>query len=693
MFPFVRKLTLLVLLLIASQLYGQAWSGILAPARATDWSHAGVVGGIPSNTWTQCGSTLAAGSSAATINSAIAACGSNQYVSLAAGTYNLSAAITFAGKANVALRGAGANSTFLVFAASTSTSCGGYGGAICLGNAANTTYWGNYTDIGWSSGFAQGATTITLGSVAGISLNSTILVVNQCNDGRTGTTCTGTETDTGNLYNCGDLYATTPSGCSVNGQDAGNGTANRFQQEMFYVTNIAGNVVTLSHPLRHPNWRSGQTPQAWIFQPVQYEGLENLSIDMTADTTTSGVMMYSCFNCWVKGSRFVGTNYAGIYMQLGINNQVESNYGGVTTRAGGVDSFLVARTVVSDDLIQNNIYHQIKSLIIGEGPCNGDVIAYNFGLNDAYPAASALQQGIRPHSNGDTYNLSEGNVLMNIYWEDYHGTVNMETAYRNLLQGWYSNPAVPKNYQANPIMSDAFGRYQNVVANVLGTPTLNTVYQQISGVPTSANQVIYAIGLGNNGATPNIPSDPLGASTLMRWGNYDVVNTAVLECTAVSTPIAACLADERADAATTYPGLASPSTTFPASFYLSSRPSWYSNSIPFPAIGPDVSSGNVGVCSGTLNTTGHFSGEAALQNSQCTGTTLTTSAWGGHANAIPAMVCALNTMGMPVDGSGSVLAFDANACYAGSAPPPVSSAPAKTQFTGNITSSGTVAMK
>ena len=83
------------------------WTGVVDPSRASDWSRPGVLGGIPSGTWTQCGSTLASSSSAATINSAIAGCSANQYVQLGAGTFSLSAGIDFAAKSNVVLRGYG----------------------------------------------------------------------------------------------------------------------------------------------------------------------------------------------------------------------------------------------------------------------------------------------------------------------------------------------------------------------------------------------------------------------------------------------------------------------------------------------------------------------------------------------------------------------------------------------------------
>jgi len=126
-------LTLALLVGLSAKTYGQAWSGILSPARAIDWSsiNPGVVGGVPSASWTQCGATISpygsssAPSSAATINNVIAGCGANTFVQLAAGTFYLNSGIVM--KSNVALRGSGADRTSIVF--SGNNSCGGLYGA------------------------------------------------------------------------------------------------------------------------------------------------------------------------------------------------------------------------------------------------------------------------------------------------------------------------------------------------------------------------------------------------------------------------------------------------------------------------------------------------------------------------------------------------------------------------------------
>src|ERR1700679_3274902 len=117
-----RTLALFAVLLgLSGHAYSQPWSGILSPSRAIDWSGAGVTGGIPSGSWTQCGPTIAAyGSSAtpaspATIQTVIGSCGTNQYVQLGSGNFYLSGSFYVKNHSNMEIRGMGANSTFIYF--------------------------------------------------------------------------------------------------------------------------------------------------------------------------------------------------------------------------------------------------------------------------------------------------------------------------------------------------------------------------------------------------------------------------------------------------------------------------------------------------------------------------------------------------------------------------------------------------
>jgi hypothetical protein len=695
-------------------------------------------------------------------------CGANTYVQLAGthaspATFNLSGGTTgsngidFASISNDLLRGGGGDATLLVFGTGMDKNCnGGANTAICIQGAHGEYPNGNTgTTYPWTAGYAQGSNQITItGGPAAITLNSTIIVMDQDDDGYTGDPAVGIAIDTGNYFNCGDVYgelgngnaqtvntsgtsvtwnsgvqftttwlsgggtlqyningtiytvATIPSatsmtlttsagtqtnvnaypvaGCAVNGPDGGNGRVHRFQVEMSQATayNSATGVITLANPLKHPNWRSGQSPEIWLIQPVMNDGVENLSIDLSGDSSANdGIAFINAYNVWASGVRVIKPVQYALHAEDVDHFTWQSNYAFAAQTASGTDSSIAHVTQVGDGLVQNNISEQYLTHFFGEGPDSGTVVGYNFFISDNVTSGN-MNQSHRPHSNGNDYVLDEGNVSNGYYGENIHGSSPMHTDFRNFYTGWEScgtsgtcGGAGSKSFGTVPVWLEAYsGRYANIIADVLGTPGYHTTY-----TTASASTGIYELGNGNNNFTPNVPTDPLTSSTLVRWGNYDVVNTAVLECTALNTPIAACTADERGDAAPTYPGLSSPATTFPASFYLSAKPSWW-GTMPYPAIGPDVSSGNLGQCSGTLNVANQYNGVAALSNSQCGSHGITASAWGGHVNANPAMTCYLNTMGGPPDGSNaSALSFNANTCYQGNpANPGTSKAPGLT---------------
>ena len=153
--------------------------------------------------------------------------------------------------------------------------------------------------------------------------------------------------------------------------------------------------------------------------------------------------------------------------------------------------------------------------------------------------------------------------------------------------------------------------------------------------------MIYQIGWGggqcsSDGTAGVITGDAVVANSLMRWGNYDVATGAVHWD-----------ATEAAPGAVTHIAAQSAPTShaLPASFYYSSKPSFW-GSMPWPAIGPDVSGG--------------------------TGP-------GGFAYRIPAAACYYATLGGPTDGGGNPLPFDANSCYtssgSGSSPAQAPAAP------------------
>jgi hypothetical protein len=257
--------------------------------------------------------------------------------------------------------------------------------------------------------------------------------------------------------------------------------------------------------------------------------------------------------------------------------------------------------------------------------------------------------------------LMEGNSTSNINWDFVWGSASQNTAFRNFL--WGNNPN-KTNYRT-PYNADAFQRYNNIVGNVLGDPTIHTQYVCDSAHPQGSDNFIYGLGWNNGCFGGSGSYDATTETSVMRWGNWDAVTyctngghagtacgstgtNGVRFCTGAGAGNAACTASETASSDPTFPGLASPSTTLPASFYLSAKPSWWGSSIPYPAIGPDVTTGTI---ANTAN----------------------------HAAKIPAQLCYENTAK-----SGEFLtAFDAAACYA-AGPPAATPPPPPTALSGTV---------
>ncbi len=646
-------------------------NNIINYPRATDWTQAGITGyntgTLPSSTWTQYGSTLAAGSyTGATITSNMSGCGSNQYYLLGSGTFTITGKIQFPTGGNCVLRGSGAQSTFLVMSgAGAACSHSGTVALACI-ESSDGTYAtqppANTCTV--TAGLAQGSAAITLSNLAGtctggIVANQTLLFIDSCNTGYSGVACaTGTNTDNSNAFVSSDQYNSSgPTGCC--GDTSGtNARPERARVEVHYCTAIASGVCTLDRPIIASVF--GSDPQVWIAQPIQNVGLENLSITGTSGTAPTCVMVFNALNWWISG---VAMPYCYDYFKQSFQEAhgiVQSNYfyGG-----GGAaqDTYGLRFSIHSSDLVVNNIFQNVYAPIVNDGPSCGNVFLGNavFTFGDG---TGNINWSYQEHFGGcqDLYEENYGVVRS---CDGAHATCDFITDYRNFFTGWASDPANPNTFRTNAFYLASYDRYQNFIGNVLGTPGYHSVYEANSG-----NGNVFNLGTcGGYCSSPGVPTDALTYSTSLPWGNYDSKTAAVRWCgnssdTGWGTTCGS--TSEVPLSASTYPNSvpALGDTTagqgaLPASFVFTLRPSWWSALIPFPAIGSDVTSGNVIQCGGSLNVSGNYNGVPALATSaKCPGGG---TGWAGHVNATPAMTCYLSTMGGPPDGSGSALLFNA----------------------------------
>ena len=675
-----------ILALVPNTVRAQAWTGILDPSRAIDWRNSpGVTFTIPSGSWTQCGSTIAAytGSTAA-INTAIANCGANHYVLLGPGTFTMNAGcITWAGHSHVELRGSGPLKTIVKF---TAGGCGGFSGNtdVALIASINTfdqsgvtggnggpilpTASNALTIIGTTEGgvgvYPQGATHITVANVGSDRPRvGTVLFIDQADD-----------VATANGWLVCQQNGLIPS-CSANGNNNGRlmGGVLREQVQAVVITNISGSTYTISPGLYAPNWRASQHPGAWwnISSSLCTQcGVQNLTFDHIASgpSITSAINILECYQCWIKNIRNIGSGGRNhVYMYNNAVGVVRDSYfeGSVGHTSGG--GYMIDPGESSDWLVENNITDQLPAgLIVGEN-YNSFTLGYNFTWNNN--PGNGMQVTYVCHDPGAYMILIEGNDINGVSQDTQHGGCNASTYFRNHIPGQQPVPVDINNggtQNQSPFELQANQRGTNIIGNVLGMlkcsggtfngrtadkasqciggvigGSFNTNYEASpnTGTTSPCYTSIFVLGwvAGCAAVSGNFHDDTEVANEMMRWGNCDTVTATCRfvnsEIPTASTPF--------------FNGLTVPAShTLPSSFYYNSRPAWYASAYgnpPFPPMGPDVTGGNL----------------ATLP--------------AGTANEIPARLCYENT---PQDSTNypgtTIIAFDANNCYGtgvGSNPP------------------------
>jgi len=603
-----------LLLMCSTPSFGQAWSGVLAPERAITWSNSGIPGGVPT-AWANCVTTACntayATPTAANINAALAGAPANTVVRIPAGTVSLSASI-HANRSNVTLRGAGPTQTTVTL--------NGHNILMGNGSGAQGSTPGSLASTTLST-VAKGSTVLTVASTAGLSAGQIVAVL-QSNPAYVN--------PTGNEGNENATWLLSPLNFF-------GGSAQSQAELVEIVTVDSGSQITIAAPGLSTTYSSGLSPKVISWSTIgvyRYNGVENMTVN--ASNSNFAVALVFCNYCWIKNVAVTNTARAGYYSFFSYRTELRDSYLSATNTAGAPTEYGIEIDRSSLVKIENNIFFGVTAPLLVESS-SGLVVAYNYAYRTPSDNMFAAFATHRAHV---WQSLFEGNSLYKQQFDFVWGSGSNNTVFRSRLSGTHPNAT---NYRV-PLGIDAYNRYVNIVGSVLGDPTapwMTTYSCDDLTALGNTEGAIYELG-GNNGCGSPTPRDTVTRTSLMRWGNWDAVtykasgsSHGTRWCTGSGTGSAgadayntACTAAETASADPTFPGLASPSPTLPASLYLAAKPSWW-GAVAWPPIGPDVTGGNV------ANT-------------------------GGHANKIPAQLCyeatAKNT-------GGFLTAFDANACY------------------------------
>jgi hypothetical protein len=603
----------------------QAWTDIIPSQRAIDWSTAGIPGGIPTRTTvctTLSASSFGNGSSDASgsIQKALGSCGSGQVVSLSAGTFLITGNIVIPG--NVTLRGAGANQTILN---SKITS----GAPITIGNG-NGPSFGNAVSI--TGGTSAGSTTITVSSASGIKVGG-YLLISQLNDGSI-VTNVGSEGTAGWV-------------------DGGEAKGTRAQGQISEVTSVNGTSIGINPGLFVSYTNS---PHATQFSATKYAGVESLQI-YANKTHTSGTysnfVMNACAYCWIEGveGNYTDGDHVDVYWSY--HGQISDSYfsNSFLHTPGTYDSNVDLLDKTTGLLVQNNIFERLHTSIMLEWGAAGNVIAYNysFGAFDSGAPGAAIGD-IDLHGAHPQFNLFEGNVVVSYGADSVWGSHANNTFFRNWARGTTKgcNPLSGRStVSCLPLGTPGSGangwwEFQDVRA--VNPTYLTSSMNEVGNVVGSADMAAL-IAYGNPQAQVDKAWSVCGAGTPCGGGSraYDGKSyaytfgygetsdsgaSAFSSLTAWSTFFLHGDYSNVTGTTTWAPGV---TNSLPQSFYLSGKPSWW-GSMPFPAIGPDVTGG---------------------------------PGPGGHTYPIPAQNCYQSVMN-GTDGTGSPLTnFNSAACYGG----------------------------
>lgn len=537
---------------------------------------------------TRCGSVIAAGSSISTVNTAITNCPAGQYVELASGSFTFSDAIRL--KSNVTLRGAGPNATFITM---TGSNCP-YSSSVCFGGSFSNFMNNPDNTSSWTAGYVKSTSVIRLSSAASLYTGAVIHL---------------DETNTGlpdpypaTWYCLVEPTCVVPS--AAGGGDGGGTRIGRLHNQEAVVVStslVSGTTydVTISPPLI-ADFSSGRTPQAtWPSSTGSGAGIEELSIDNN-NTSTFTFQMLNTTGSWIKHVRSINPGRAHALIQYAVRNTIQDSYF-FRTFDHAATSYGIEWESGGSNLIVNNIVHWVTApLIINSGV--GNVIAYNFAINDEYASAPTVMfAGGWNHNGGGDFNLLEGNDMPGHNADIEHGQSLFTTLFRNYLWGREKS----QTGATNSITISPLDRFYNALGNVMGVTGYHTQYQCTTSACPNLDLAIYFLGIAN----PVGPADdPHVAESLFRWGNWDTVTSTADNTSGDQTGTRWNSTEVPSAIGGSFANPVPSSHTLPNSMYLSAKPSFMKSSDPWPFYGPDVT-----LASPISNTGGHAAHNPAAQ--------------------------------------------------------------------------------
>jgi hypothetical protein len=295
-----------------------------------------------------------------------------------------------------------------------------------------------------------------------------------------------------------------------------------------------------------------------------FVGIEDLTIDGSNGTVTFGIMFSQAYASWVKDVRVRHASNYSMYATDSLNCEVRHSYFDELTGSGPNHSgFLMGGSGAF--LFEDNIIVKSFPGIEVNSGSTANVFAYNFieGPDVGGMMGCAIDTN---HGAHNAFNLYEGNVAQMLQSDGYFGSDSDETIYRN----WFHATNKTTDQNGKALYINRFSRRFNVVGNILGSTAHPFVYDNEKGSADYGKRYAYTLGLpniGNGGFNgkfaPPWPDfgmnvgpggyqelDTEVEKTMIRKGNWNAADKAIRASEAITV-------------------------TLPASLYRETKPSWF----------------------------------------------------------------------------------------------------------------------
>jgi len=495
--------------------------------------------GLPTRT-TVCASPAPGADLAA----AIASCPEGQVVKLAAGTYTVSSTLTLT--KGIVLRGAG--SMGAAKGGTTIVRKGG-GSVLAIGTSQDgSCYAGAFGTVASLTADAVKETTVVhVGPSASSFAVGNLAQIDEVDDA---------QVDEGDCpYFKRVDHRSTTERVEIAGVDAAAGT------------------LTLSTPL-HWTFRSAGPHLAQIAKvtlPVtRWAGIESVMIQGGTNPGYNGQMaggidISNAAYCWVKDVQTDAT-IGGMHVAMrgAYRCVVRDGYFHHSADYGfGRDCYgIVLACGSADTLVENNIVRYMNKPILFNVSGGGNVIGYNY-VDNSWATPPAWQEvNIDTHCSFPHMELMEGNYAPHMGATVTHGNAGYLTYFRNYSSSQFAAPPVAGSTaaQTGNITAVQFQKNDvamNVVGNVLGS-------SKATDLGTAPISAVY-VGTGSDKASIFEVDSTSGVewTSIFAHGNYDTVTPGV-----VWSPSSAV-------------------RTLPPSFYLATKPAFFSAGTAWPWVDPD----------------------------------------------------------------------------------------------------------